>query len=94
MKSIIFWDVTPCSPSSINRRVGGTYHFHFQGRRNKFSKNQPGSRWQAELIFSTLKMEAICSPKRRLKLDGLNGVISQKMILFITTAVKTPNPTH
>jgi hypothetical protein len=31
--------------------------------------------------------------KRRLKLDGLHGVISQKMILFITTAVKTSNPT-
>jgi hypothetical protein len=32
-------------------------------------------------------------PKRRLKLNGLHGVISQKMILFITTAVKTSNPT-
>jgi hypothetical protein len=30
---------------------------------------------------------------RRLKLNGLHGVISQKMILFITTAVKTSNPT-
>jgi hypothetical protein len=36
----------------------------------------------AELISSTLKMEAICPPKRRLKLNGLHGVISQKMILF------------
>jgi hypothetical protein len=33
------------------------------------------------------------SPKRRLKLDGLHGVISQKMILFITSTVKTSNPT-
>jgi hypothetical protein len=32
-------------------------------------------------------------PKRRFKLDRLHGVISQKMILFITTAVKTSNPT-
>jgi hypothetical protein len=32
-------------------------------------------------------------PKRRLTLSGLHGVISQKMILFITTAVKTSNPT-
>jgi hypothetical protein len=31
-------------------------------------------------------------PKRRLKLNRLHGVISQKMILFITTAVKTSNP--
>jgi hypothetical protein len=27
------------------------------------------------------------------QLNGLHGVISQKMILFITTAVKTSNPT-
>jgi hypothetical protein len=32
-------------------------------------------------------------PKRRLKLSELHGTISQKMILFITTAVKTSNPT-
>jgi hypothetical protein len=32
-------------------------------------------------------------PKRQLKLNGLHGVISQKMILFITTAVQTSNPT-
>jgi hypothetical protein len=25
MKNIIFWDVTPCSPLSFNRRFGGTY---------------------------------------------------------------------
>jgi hypothetical protein len=24
MKSIIFWDMTPCSPLSFNRRFGGT----------------------------------------------------------------------
>jgi hypothetical protein len=38
MKSIIFWDMTPCSPLSFNRRFGGTYRLHLQGRRNKFSK--------------------------------------------------------
>jgi hypothetical protein len=32
-------------------------------------------------------------PKRRLNLDGLHDVISEKMVLFITTAVKTSNPT-
>jgi hypothetical protein len=32
-------------------------------------------------------------PKRRVQLYGLHGVISQKMILFKTTAVKTSNPT-
>jgi hypothetical protein len=38
MKSIIFWDVTPCSTLSFARRFGGTYRLHLQGRRNKSSK--------------------------------------------------------
>jgi hypothetical protein len=29
-----------------------------------------------------------------LTLDGLHGVISQKLVLFITTAVKTSNPIY
>jgi hypothetical protein len=32
-------------------------------------------------------------PKRRLTLNGLHGVIRQKIALFITTAVRTSNPT-
>jgi hypothetical protein len=65
MKSIIFWDMTPCSLLSSNLRFGGTYRLHLQGRRNKFSKNQQASTWLlfAELISWTRKMEAICSSK-------------------------------
>jgi hypothetical protein len=37
MNSIIFWDMTPCSPLSFNRRFGRKYRFHLQGRRNKFN---------------------------------------------------------
>jgi hypothetical protein len=33
MKSIIFWDMTPCSPFSCNRRFGGTFRLHLQGLR-------------------------------------------------------------
>jgi hypothetical protein len=40
MRSIIFWDMTPCSLLSCNRSFGGTYRLHLQGRRNNFSKNQ------------------------------------------------------
>jgi hypothetical protein len=32
-------------------------------------------------------------PKRRLTLNGLQGVISQKIVLFTTTTVSTSNPT-
>jgi hypothetical protein len=34
------------------------------------------------------------SEERWVQLNGLHGVISQKMILFITTAVKTSNPIY
>jgi hypothetical protein len=47
MKSIIFWDVMPCSLLSYNRRFRETYCLHLQGRRNNFRKNQQASRWQA-----------------------------------------------
>jgi hypothetical protein len=49
MKSIIFWDMTPCSLLSFNRRFGGRNRCHLLAR------------WFAEPISSTLKMEAICS---------------------------------
>jgi hypothetical protein len=35
MKSTIFWDIMPCSPLSVNRRFGGTYHLYLQGRKLK-----------------------------------------------------------
>jgi hypothetical protein len=28
----IFWDTMPCSPPKANRRFGGTYRLHLQGR--------------------------------------------------------------
>jgi hypothetical protein len=66
MKSIIFWDMTPCSLLSFNRRFGGTYRFHLQGRRNRFSKTSIQAACHllagfAKLISSTLKMKAISS---------------------------------
>jgi hypothetical protein len=33
IKSTIFWDITQCSPLSVNRRFGETYRLHFQGRK-------------------------------------------------------------
>jgi hypothetical protein len=60
MKSITFWDITSCSPLSVNRRFGGTHRLHIQGRSNKFSK-KPTCWFLSALISSTLKMETICS---------------------------------
>jgi hypothetical protein len=33
MKSIFFWDMTPCNALSGTRRFGGTYRLHLQGCR-------------------------------------------------------------
>jgi hypothetical protein len=38
-----YWDITPCSSLSVNRRFGGTYRLHLQRRRNKSSK-KPASK--------------------------------------------------
>jgi hypothetical protein len=85
LKSTIFWDITPCSSLSANRHFEGTYRLHLQGRRNKFSKKPESkqmTRWRRYV-----------PPKFRLTLNGLHGVISQNMVLIITTAVKISNPT-
>jgi hypothetical protein len=42
---------------------------------------------------SQTKMEETCSSESQLIFNGLYGVISEKIILFITTAVRTSNPT-
>jgi hypothetical protein len=40
MKSKIFWDITLCSPLKVNRRFGGTYRLHLQGRNISWARNQ------------------------------------------------------
>jgi hypothetical protein len=49
MKNAVFWDVAPCRSCGLNRRFGGRYRFHLQGRKI------------SERGFSTLKMEGIRS---------------------------------
>jgi hypothetical protein len=33
LKNAVFWDVTPCRSCEFNRRFGGTYRLHLQGRK-------------------------------------------------------------
>jgi hypothetical protein len=49
---VIFWDITRCSSLEVNRRFGGTYCLHLQGRRISRARNQRESRWQAEQSVS------------------------------------------
>jgi hypothetical protein len=48
MKSTIIWDITPCSPLRVNRRLGGAYRLHLQGRRINRARNHRESSWQAD----------------------------------------------
>jgi hypothetical protein len=43
MKSIVFWDTKPCILLKFNRRFGGTYRLHLQGRIST-ERNQRESR--------------------------------------------------
>jgi hypothetical protein len=45
------------------------------------------------LFFRPWRLRRYVPPKRRLTFNGLHDVISQKVVLFITTAVRTSNPT-
>jgi hypothetical protein len=79
---------------SVNWRFGGTYRLHLQGRKISRARIQGESRWQAEhvllrwflarLIFRPWRWWRYVPPKRRLTFNGLHGVISQKIVLFIT----------
>jgi hypothetical protein len=45
--------MTPCSPLSSNRRFGGTYRLHLQGRRKVQQINeQAGGKWQDDTLHN------------------------------------------
>jgi hypothetical protein len=54
MKSSIFWDITPCSPLKVNRSFRETHRLDLQGRRNRRTRNQRETRWQAKQSLATL----------------------------------------
>jgi hypothetical protein len=88
-RSTIFWDITPCSPLKANRRFGGTYSLHLQARmsRARFQRKNSTCLHLTRLI-RPWRWRRYAPPERRLNSNGLHGVISQRIVLFITTAVK------
>jgi hypothetical protein len=103
MKSIIFWDITPCSTLKVKWCFRGTHCLHLLGQIISRARNQCESRWQADmlsrwflarLIIRPWRWRRYVPPKRRLASNGLHGVIYQKIVLFITTTVRTSNSTY
>jgi hypothetical protein len=88
LKSTILWHITPCSKLKVNRRFGGKYRLHLQGRKISWARNQSESRWQA------WRWSRYVPPKRQQTFNGLHGVICQKIALFIIIAVRTSNLTY
>jgi hypothetical protein len=61
MNISIFWNIAPCS-SYVNRRFGGVYHIHFQGRKSA----EHVTHWFLTLLICDREAEDHCSlPKRR-----------------------------
>jgi hypothetical protein len=52
IKSTILWDITPCSPLSVNRRFGETYRLNLKCEKISRARNQRKSRWQVEPAFT------------------------------------------
>jgi hypothetical protein len=90
-----FWYILPCSPLKVNRRFGRIYNLHLYGRWIDQSRNHPLPGWfLARLILRPWRWNRRVIPKCLLLFNGLHGVISQKIVLFIITAVRTSYPTQ
>jgi hypothetical protein len=76
MGSTIFWDIMPRNPLRVNRRFGRIYCLHLQGY------------FPAWLILRPWRWRRYVPPKCRLTLNGLHGVIFQKMVLLIYQPVR------
>jgi hypothetical protein len=65
-----------------------------KSRLDDCSACHPLSRWYlARLILRSWRWRRCVPPERRLALNGLHGVTSQKIVFFNTTAVRASNPT-
>jgi hypothetical protein len=83
------WWLWRCVVRCVNRRFGGTYRLHLQGGKNKFGKKPAWKQVACTLVSCRTNFVNpedggdMFLRKHRLTLNGLHGVISQKMVLFI-----------
>jgi hypothetical protein len=95
VESIIFWNVTPCSPVEVHGLFTATYCLHLQGRRvsNKQKRKQK-TKLVAYLSFSSaLNEEAASYSETSANLYTLlHGVKSKKIFLFNVTDMSSSDP--
>jgi hypothetical protein len=81
----------------VNLRFRGTYRRHLQDRRISRARNQTRHllpHWfLTRIILRPWRWKRYIPPKRKFTFNGLNSLICQKIVLFITTIVRTSNPT-
>jgi hypothetical protein len=95
LNSIISWDITLCSLLKANWRFGGTRRLHLQGRRSRaLLATYFHAGFLLGLFFDPEDGWQYVPLKRWLTFNRLQGVITQKIVLFITTTVRTSNPTQ
>jgi hypothetical protein len=93
VKNAVFWDVAPCL-SCVNRRFGGTYHLHLQGKKIRERGTSVSKQLQTRSrIFLPWRWRRYVPPKRRF-VQERHGATSQKAAFFIVTAVKISNLTQ
>jgi hypothetical protein len=69
-ESTIFRGVTQCNPLNVNRRFGGTYRLHLQG---KLCLSPDFTLVSCSAYSSTLKMEAICTSETSVDIQQTTG---------------------
>jgi hypothetical protein len=101
MKSTIFWDITLCSPLNVNRRFGGTYRLHLQGRRISWARNQQSSAchllsywFLTRLILRPWRWRRYIPPKRRLTFNDYTALYPRRQyssFVHLTIPTFLPN---
>jgi hypothetical protein len=84
-----YWFNIPLFLSAFNHNCNMSTQFGIKG-----SDFHLLSHWfLAGLILRSWRLKQYVPPKRRLSFNGLYSVISQKILLFVNTAVRTSDPT-
>jgi hypothetical protein len=58
-KSTLCWDITPCSPLKVNRRFGGIYRLHLQGRSISRLRNQRETRLAFNGLYDVISRKTL-----------------------------------